>query len=90
MSYAYFLPSVILNKDVVELKNVYRRARMIRDTERLSSKNGLERAPSISRDMRGIEESERSLFSSKTRTKGFQIRLAVDKTKPRSVSSHNA
>lgn len=63
---------------------------MIRDTERLSSKNDLERASSISRDMRGIGESERSLFSSKTRTKGFQIRLAVDKTKPRSVSSHNA
>lgn len=66
---------------------------MTRDMERLSSKNGLERASSMSRDVRGIEESEfsqKGTFSSKTRTEGFQIRLAVDKTKLRSVSSQNA
>lgn len=41
MSYSYFLPSRILKRGVVELENAYRRARMIREMECLSSRNGL-------------------------------------------------
>jgi len=62
MSYSYFLPSLILKKDVGGLENVYSRTRTIEDMEWLPSKNGLERAPSISGDTRRIEESECSPF----------------------------
>lgn len=76
MSYSYFLLSLILRKGLVELENDYRRVRMIREMECLSSRNGSMSLSNLNICEKYVGEGEGSLscFQNKNKRVSNQLK----------------
>lgn len=76
MSYSYFLPSLILRKGLVELENDYRKVKMIREMECLSSRIGSKSLSDLKICEKYVGEGEGSLscFQNKNKRVSSQLK----------------